>query len=93
MEPTLLDGDMLLATVRGPGDVVPGSLVVVEHPDRERYEMVKRVVRTVGPAGLWVEGDNASQSSDSRTFGPVQRDAIRGVVRLRYWPLGRAGRL
>ena len=36
----------------------------------------------------WVEGDAPGASTDSRTFGPVARSAIRGVVRLRYWPVG-----
>jgi nickel-type superoxide dismutase maturation protease len=93
MAPTLLEGDLLIATIPTARAVAPGSLVVVEHPARPGYEMVKRVVRTEGPGGLWVEGDNASSSSDSRGFGPVERHAIRGLVRLRYWPLARAGRL
>jgi len=93
MAPTLLEGDLLIAAVPATRAVAVGSLVVVEHPARPGYEMVKRVVRSVGPDGLWVEGDNASSSSDSRSFGPVERGAVRGVVRLRYWPLARAGRL
>ena len=93
MAPTILEGDLLIATVPTARAVATSSLVVVEHPARPGYEMVKRVVRTVGPDGIWVEGDNASTSSDSRSFGPVERHAIRGVVRLRYWPLARAGRL
>jgi len=93
MAPTLLEGDVLIATVPAGRMLAAGSLVVVEHPARPGYEMVKRVVRAVGPDGIWVEGDNAWSSSDSRSFGPVERHAIRGVVRLRYWPLARAGRL
>jgi nickel-type superoxide dismutase maturation protease len=93
MAPTILEGDLLIATVPTAGAVAAGSLVVVEHPARPGYEMVKRVIRTVDSDGLWLEGDNASNSSDSRSFGPVERDAIRGVVWLRYWPLARAGRL
>ena len=93
MAPTLLEGDLLIATAPAGRVVATGSLVVVEHPARPGYEMVKRVVRTTGSDGLWVEGDNATSSSDSRSFGPVERDAIRGVVRLRYWPPARAGRL
>jgi signal peptidase I len=53
----------------------------------------------VGPSGTWelgpgqhvVLGDNRDRSSDSRAFGPVEREAIVGVVRFRYWP--RAGRI
>ena len=39
----------------------------------------------------FVLGDNRSESQDSRSFGPVPRDAIFGRVFLIYWPLGRVG--
>lgn len=90
MAPTLLDGDLLIATVPDVDALEAGSLVVLEHPARPGYEMVKRMTRTVDDARLWVEGDNEAASSDSRSFGPVGRDAIRGIVRARYWPLARA---
>ena len=41
---------------------------------------------TLGPDEYFVLGDNRSHSLDSHTFGPVTRDAIRGIVRVRYWP-------
>jgi signal peptidase I len=52
-----------------------------------------------GPSGDWllegdeylVLGDDRGESTDGRTFGPVPREAIVGVVRFRYWP--RAGRV
>jgi hypothetical protein len=50
-------------------------------------EIVKRVVREVASDEFWVEGDNADSSTDSRSDGPVRRDAIAGVVRARYKPL------
>ena len=42
----------------------------------------------LGQDEYWVQGDAVDRSTDSRTFGPVPRSAIRGIVRLRYWPLG-----
>ena len=95
MAPTLQPGDYLVA-VRSHG-VRRGSLVVVEHPDRPGYEMVKRVAATpgegvadriLGPNEYWILGDNADGSTDSGTFGPISADAIRGHVILRYWPAG-----
>ena len=96
MAPTLEPGDYLLAVIsRG---VRQGSLIVVEHPDRPGYEMVKRVAevpgdevdnRTLGPDEYWVTGDNEDESTDSRNFGPAGRNAIRGRVILRYWPIDR----
>jgi signal peptidase I len=38
-------------------------------------------------------GDNRQGSSDSRSWGPVTRDQIVGMVLYRYWPLPRSGRL
>jgi len=93
MSPTLKPGDYLVA-VRS-RTVRPGSLVVVEHPDRPGYEMVKRVAATPGERiedrvlssnEYWVTGDNPDGSTDSRTFGPINSDDIRGRVVLRYWP-------
>jgi nickel-type superoxide dismutase maturation protease len=98
MRPTLAPGDFLVAL----GGLRPrrGALVVVEHPERPGFEVVKRVVglpgdrvgdRPLAPGELWVEGDHPGASTDSRAFGPVPAGAVRGVVVLRYWPLGRAG--
>ena len=100
MVPTLEPGDLLVATARG--RLEPGRLVVVEHPSREGYELVKRLAPTPGrtppelvlaDGELWILGDNPGASTDSRSLGPVRRRAIRGVVRLRYWPPSRWGRV
>jgi nickel-type superoxide dismutase maturation protease len=96
MSPTLEPGDYLIA-VRS-RSVRRGSLVVVEHPDRPGYEIVKRVAavpgervddRVLGPNEYWITGDNLDGSTDSRTFGPIGREAISGQILLRYWPLRR----
>jgi nickel-type superoxide dismutase maturation protease len=93
MSPVLLPGDYVIA-VR-PVRLRCGDVVVVEHPDRKAYEMVKRLEgmpgdvaggRAMGPDEYWVTGDDPSASTDSRTYGPIRREAIRGVVRVRYWP-------
>ncbi len=97
MAPTLVPGDRAVATVeRTPRR---GDVVVLEHPDRPGFELVKRVVgaqgdldphgRPIEPGRLWVEGDDPVRSTDSRQFGLVDRDAVRGTVRLVYWPPAR----
>jgi nickel-type superoxide dismutase maturation protease len=94
MMPTLLPGDWALAAagVR----VSRGDVVVVEHPGRPGYEMVKRLIalpgdgvggdRLLGPDEYWIEGDHPDASTDSRRFGPVRRDELRAKVLLIYWP-------
>ncbi|MBI5957493.1 MAG: signal peptidase I [Chloroflexi bacterium] len=41
----------------------------------------------LGSDEFFVLGDNRSHSLDSHSFGPVSRATIKGVARLRYWPL------
>jgi signal peptidase I len=92
MAPTLVPGDWCL--VVAPRRWRRGDVVVVEHPGRPGYEMVKRLVglpgddvdgRRLGPGEHWIEGDHPS-STDSRSFGPVGADALRARVLLIYWP-------
>jgi signal peptidase I len=45
--------------------------------------------RILGPDEYWVIGENEESSTDSLSFGPVDGDAIRGEVVLRYWPVRR----
>ena len=45
----------------------------------------------VRPEHYFVLGDNRPHSSDSREFGQVPREMVKGRVDLRVWPLDRAG--
>ena len=98
MAPTLLPGDWTLAV--GARRLKRGNVVVVEHPGRPGYEIVKRIVGvpgdrvgdetpTLGPDDWWVEGDHPQGSTDSRQFGPVGRNEIKAKVLLVYWPKDR----
>lgn len=96
MAPTLLPGDWVL--VVSPRDYARDDVVVVEHPGRPGYEMVKRIhgvpgefvgTRELGLGEYWVEGDFAHASTDSRQFGPVTREELRAKAVLIYWPPGR----
>jgi signal peptidase S26 family len=97
MRPTLEPGDWAVAVALG--RVRRGDVLVIEHPERPGFEIVKRVRAIVGdrtPAGdalgeeeIWVEGDSPDGSTDSRHFGPVRMEDVRGRVRLVWWPLGR----
>ena len=100
MLPTLLPGDWALAVA----DRRPRKhhVVVVEHPGRPGYEMVKRVIavpgesvgdRTLDDDEFWVEGDREDASTDSRHFGPVRREHVKARVLLVYWPRERSRRI
>lgn len=97
MIPALWPGDRALAVpARRPSR---GHVVVVEHPTRPGFEIVKRITavpgdltpdgRTLGPNEFWVEGDNPSRSTDSRQHGAVRAAQVRARVRLVYWPPSR----
>jgi len=46
---------------------------------------------TLASDEYWMMGDNRDNSLDSRYFGPVKAEALRGTPLVRYWPLDRAG--
>lgn len=81
MLPTYAAGDWLVATRAG--RIAPGQVVVIERESRPGILLIKRVVRAEGQK-WWVEGDNASASDDSRSFGPVDACEIVGRIRFRY---------
>ncbi len=97
MSPVLEPGDWALAA--RPTRVRRDGVVVLEHPGRPGFEIVKRVVavpgdvapdgRVLGADEYWVQGDALDESTDSRAFGPVGRSSLRGAVRLVYGPPGR----
>jgi len=40
---------------------------------------------------VWLQGDNAKNSTDSRSYGPVPINMVRARVFYRCWPLSEAG--
>lgn len=84
MRPTLQDGDWIVA-VRGNARLRPGDVVVLAHPHRPDFDLVKRAHSIDG--GVTVLGDDPGAGSvDSATFGPVDRSLVKGRVVLRYHP-------
>ena len=85
MFPTLKDGDFVLVEY-GYYDHNPvrtGDIVLVGHPHRTNYIMVKRIV-AVDVSQVWIEGDNSSQSTDSRHFGGVPKQSLLARVWSRF---------
>ena len=89
MAPTLVPGDWALAVA--PGKLRRRDVVVVEHPSRPGFELVKRITgiadelapdgRILETGEWWVEGDNPDLSTDSRP-GHLRPDQGQGPTDL-----------
>jgi len=93
MRPGLEPGDRLL--VVGFLRPRPGDVVAVVDPRDAGRVLVKRVAAVDASGGglITVLGDFPEASTDSRTFGAVDRSLVLGRAVYRYWPEGRRGRL
>jgi signal peptidase I len=78
-----------------PGDIVAiedGVLLVNSRPRIERYVDQRTIdsvyfgPQTVPKNTVFVMGDNRAESIDSRSYGPVEVEAIVGRVLWRMWP-------
>jgi nickel-type superoxide dismutase maturation protease len=90
MRPTLEPGDRLLLVRRRA--YRPGAVVAVADP-RDGRLLVKRVAAVATDGRLVLAGDDLDASTDSRTFGPVPPELVRGQAVHRYAPADRAGRM
>jgi len=74
------------------GDVYLNGRLVPEPYVPEEYRDLKSMPETVIPEDeYFMMGDHRSISSDSREFGPVDRDLIYGKAVFVYWPTKDAG--
>jgi signal peptidase I len=97
LDPSL---DYIKRVIGLPGDVVEiesGCVRVNGEMLTEPYVAAQdphaHVLARVEPDHFFVLGDNRRHSSDSREFGQVPRENLRGKVDLRVWPPSRAGTL
>ncbi|MEZ5427437.1 MAG: nickel-type superoxide dismutase maturation protease [Pyrinomonadaceae bacterium] len=79
MNPTLRDGEVVLVD-REAEKIEVGDIVVAKHPVEQTSEIVKRVERINDRGHYFLVGDNPDDSTDSRHFGAVTREYIRGKV-------------
>jgi signal peptidase I len=82
-----LPGDEVVVDVDGV--YVNGTRI--QEPYVEEQDPFSRVQVQVKPAHFFVLGDNRPRSCDSREFGLVPQDYIRGKVEVRVWPPSRMG--
>jgi nickel-type superoxide dismutase maturation protease len=95
MAPGLLPGDWLLVEPASVSSSPPsaGQLVVVPDPRQSVRLLVKRVGAMRGDGRLWLVGDSANDSTDSRAFGAVDVATVVGRPWFRYWPPVRMSRV
>ena len=94
MEPTINSrGDIILISKFNKWRFNCNSIVVTISPTEPKHLICKRVlglpgdtvwmfdsVTTVPKGHIWLQGDNAYKSLDSRAFGPVPIGLIQGLV-------------
>lgn len=78
MNPTLQDGEVVLVDRESKIEV--GDIVVAKHPVEQYSEVVKRVAQITGSGNYFLVGDNLEDSIDSRHYGAVTREYIKGRV-------------
>ncbi|HXS62144.1 MAG TPA: S24 family peptidase [Streptosporangiaceae bacterium] len=92
MEPALRPGDWLLVwrglRANRPLRVRPGQIVIASNPQLPGMLLVKRAARQES-GGWFLSSDNPGAGAvDSRQFGPVGPEAIKGTVLVRYYRTG-----
>ena len=90
--PTGRKVDFIKRIIGLPGETVrvgDGEIFVNGKKLTESYETQAtggNVSTTLGQDQYLVLGDNRGSSSDSRSFGPIEKSSIRGRALLVYWP-------
>ncbi len=78
MNPTLKDGEVVLVDRNAPVEI--GDIVVAKHPIERASEIVKRIASINERGHYFLVGDNLEDSNDSRHFGAVTKEYIKGKV-------------
>ena len=88
--------DLIKRVVAVEGDTIEtrgDTLYVNDQPVKEPYVKSSNIGtavarRTIPANQVFVMGDNRTNSSDSRVFGPIDEDRIVGRAFVKIWPLG-----
>lgn len=86
MQPLLQPGEEILINPHAYQQSAPqiNDVVVTIHPEQSNLEIVKRIVEIRQDHTYFLEGDNLLYSTDSRNFGSVAFNLIRGKVTSRF---------
>lgn len=97
MEPTLQIGDLVLVNTKSQNTrVAVGDIVIFTNTPDNNYFMIKRSaekpksLKNSGAGKIYVLGDNLPQSTDSRSFGMINREQIVGkavwvIININNW--------
>ena len=82
LAPLLRDGDEVFVDPHAYRRAAPeaGDVVLSAHPYRSDIQILKRVRDRPTADTVLLIGEDGSESTDSRSFGPVPRRSIRGRV-------------
>ena len=82
MHPTLQAGQEVLIkrlAETSSATIKAGMILYIQHPLNREIQMVKRCSHWEGTK-LWVLGDNAPESTDSRQFGAIAAKFVLGSI-------------
>jgi len=74
-------GKVIIENQQGVKKLEESYILRYQRDSKDRFEI------NLGPNQYFVLGDNRDFSYDSRSWGPLDKKYIVGVVRLRLWPL------
>ena len=82
MLPTLKQGDCVFINPSAKPKV--GDIVLFLHPFKQSVKVVKRLAQITSDGRYFLVGDNALESTDSRSFGAISAKDILGVAVCRF---------
>ena len=78
MRPVLREGEAVL--IQKGSTLRVGEVVIACHPYKQSVRIIKRITKIHDPDRYELLGDDPGESTDSRTFGPIEGAMILGKV-------------
>ena len=79
MSPLFSDGDEVLFDPYINQTLNIGDILLFNHPYKKNNKLVKRITKIKGDSLYFLEGDNPVNSSDSKTFGYINKKSILAI--------------